>query len=61
MPLKQKLGFDVVQLQAHAAQVVFGQEGGVGIGCPVARAIQDRLHAPQGVGIFIDRLRLSPR
>ncbi len=58
---KQKLGFDIVQLQAHAAQVVFSQEGDVGIGRPVVRAIQDRLHAPQGVGIFLDRLRLSPR
>ena len=61
MLLEQQLGFEIVELQAHAAQAVFREKVNVSIGAPVARAIQDRLHTLQGFGIFLSCLRLLPR
>ena len=58
---KQQLGLEIVDLQAHTAHAISCEKVNVIISTTVARAIQDRLHTPQGFGIFLSCLRLLPR
>ena len=57
---KQQLGLEIVDLKAHATQAVLRKKLSVAIGATVARAIQDGLHTPQGLGIFLSCLWLLP-
>src|ERR1700719_3849994 len=58
--LEKQLGLEIVDLKARAAHAVACEKINVIIGATVAGAVQDRLHASQGLGIFLGRLRLLP-
>ncbi len=49
--LQQHLRLHVVDLQAHASRRVEIQKGDVLVGLSVARMIEDRPHAAQGIGV----------
>ena len=58
---EQQFGLEVVNLQAHAAQVLFCKKLGIGIGRTVTRAFENRLHPLRGIGILFDCLWQLPR
>ncbi len=61
MLAQQQFGFEVIDLQPHAAQIAFRKKIGVVIGGPVAWTLQNSLHATRRIRIFLDFLRPLPR
>ena len=59
--LKQQFRLEIVDLQAHTAHAILSEKVRIIVGATVARAVQDRLHTAQGLGIFLSCLRLLPR
>lgn len=58
--LEQKLGLEVIELQADAARLVPAEKVHVLVGLTVARAFEDGFQPPRSIGVFLGGLGLVP-